>query len=285
MADTAQRFYRISGITYCVCCPADYMYDADRQLSPFRIEPAPWDHRITFFVADTLPLPQEAPIWQQSGQLYYRLQDGLVVYTGVQDPYMRAQFQGNETLVQVRRSGVPGRITIKLVLSAMFFPNLLISDGGFMLHASYIRHGDRAILFTAPSGTGKSTQADLWASLRGAELLNGDRCAVMTGPDGVHAHGVPFCGSSGVSKNVSLPLAAIVYLSQAPTTTITRLKGLQAFRSVWEGVSVDLWNRKDTTACTDLVLEVASQVPVFHLACTPDESAVIAVERAIQDLR
>ena len=39
----------------------------------------------------------------------------------------------------------------------------MLQKDSFILHSAYIRHRGRAILFSAPSGTGKSTQASLWA--------------------------------------------------------------------------------------------------------------------------
>jgi hypothetical protein len=157
----------------------------------------------------------------------------------------------------------------------------IVRKGGFLLHAAYIRHGEGAILFTAPSGTGKSTQAELWRSLRGAELINGDRAAVYSRENGVWVMGVPFSGSSGVAKNVSLPLKAIVYLAQSPLTSITSLSGFRAFRRLWEGCSVNVWNLDDVNTCTQNVMNAIGVVPVFYLACTPDESAVIALEKAL----
>jgi hypothetical protein len=281
----AQRFYDIAGIRYLVCCEDNVMYSDDRQLTPFRTEPGPWDQRITFHVVDTLPEPAGQPLYQDPGRRVYPLADGIAAYDGSETAYMLLELRQGETTALVRRSSIPHRITITLVLEALFLPKALISRGSFILHSSYIRHNDRAILFTAPSGTGKSTQADLWEKHRGATIINGDRTAVMPTEKGVLVHGIPFCGSSKICKNVTTELSAIVVLSQAPQTTISRLTGLRAFRQVWEGCTVDLWDRKETTVCTDLVLEALRQVPVFHLACTPDETAIQAVERAILQLR
>lgn len=54
----------------------------------------------------------------------------------------------------------------------------------FILHSSYIKWNDGAILFSGPSGMGKSTQADLWNKYEGCEIINGDRSAI-TKKDGV----------------------------------------------------------------------------------------------------
>ena len=168
------------------------------------------------------------------------------------------------------------------VLSAMESEHRIVGRGGFLLHASWVRWKDRAILFTAPSGTGKSTQAELWCRLRGAELINGDRAAVFAG-ETPQVRGIPFSGSSGVGKNARMPLAAVVYLSQAPQTTIEPLRGFRAFRKLWEGCSINLWDRADVDSCAENVTRVLGQVPMFHLACTPDASAVRALEQRLEE--
>ena len=84
---------------------------------------------------------------------------------------------------------------------------------------------------------------------------------------------------------MTLPIAAIVALSQAPTTTICRIRGLQAFRLIWEGCTVNHWDRQDMSTCMDRVSNVVQRIPVYHLACTPDESAVSTLENEILNLR
>ena len=157
----------------------------------------------------------------------------------------------------------------------------MLEAGGCILHASYIAWKDKAILFTAPSGTGKSTQAALWQTLQGAEVINGDRAVIRMDAGVPVACGLPYAGSSGICKNRTLPLAAIVYLSQAPETELHTLTGYRAFRRIWEGFSLNVWNRQDLLTGTEIVDEIIRKVPVFHLACTPDESAVTILEQEL----
>ena len=203
----------------------------------------------------------------------------------MKDAYMRIHRFEEDSWVQMKRSSIVDGVGAKLILAAMELEHQIVQHHGFLFHSSYIRYGDGAILFTAPSGTGKSTQADLWCRLRDAELINGDRSAVVMEEGKAMVHGVPYSGSSGVSHNVTLPLKAIVRLTQAPVTRIKRLTGLQAFRHVWEGCTINTWNRNDMSLCMETVMEVVQSVSVFHLACTPDESAVIALEKALQNVR
>ena len=58
--------------------------------------------------------------------------------------------------------------------------------------ASFIRWQGRGILFSAPSGTGKSTQANLWVQHQGAEVINGDRAALRQVGGRWQAFGLPY---------------------------------------------------------------------------------------------
>ena len=177
----------------------------------------------------------------------------------------------------------PDHISLKTTLECMAAEHLTIENNGFILHSSFIKLKDEAILFTAPSGTGKSTQAELWKTLRGAAIINGDRSVVRWEGDHIWTEGIPFAGSSSYCENESLPLRAIVCLSQAPSTSIRRVKGYEAFLNIWKECSVNAWDTKDVEKLSSIVTHVVTTIPIFHLACTPDESAIIALEKALME--
>lgn len=157
---------------------------------------------------------------------------------------------------------------------------LLLPFRVLIFHASYIQHDGRAILFTAPSQTGKSTQAELWRVHRGAQVINGDKAGVRL--DGAPmAHGVPFSGTSGICRNVSLPLEAIVVLSQAPVNTVRRLPPSEAAAALCGNVFVDHYIPEEWQQALNLLLDLVAGVPVYALACTPDVRAVEALEQAM----
>lgn len=281
-----ERFYEFAGVGIAVRIPDGVAYDDDRGLAPFRVEAAEDPHRFDFEIVETLPPPGGVRIATEPAFAVYQDGDWTVRYIGAvqkgwDGAYIRAAHRGREHRVLLKASSFPDRIGPKTVLNCMAAEHLVAENGGFILHSSYIRRGERGIVFTAPSETGKSTQADLWWRHRGAQILNGDRSAVRVTEEGVCVCGIPFSGSSSYCENVTLPLAAVVYLKQASKTAIRRLRGAEAFRRVWEGVSVNAWDREDVALVSDSVTKVLAQVPVFELACTPDESAVIALEGAL----
>ena len=152
-----------------------------------------------------------------------------------------------------------------------------MNAGGIIFHSAYIGFRNEGILFTAPSGTGKSTQAELWREWRGADVINGDRSMIKSTGGISRVCSLPFSGSSGISKNVNLPLRAIVYLEQAPTVTLERIRGAQAFCRIWEGCCVNTWNRAELEKAYSTAEAIAAQTPVYRLRCTPDEKAVDAL--------
>ena len=151
---------------------------------------------------------------------------------------------------------------------------LLTALGTINLHSSFIRCRGGAILFTAPSGTGKSTQADLWEQYAGAEQINGDR-SVIRCVDGVWtAFGFPFAGSSGIYRNDSVPIRAIIVLRQAPENTIERLRASEAFRLLYSESAFQRWHDAGHKTVIDRLMQLSQEVPVYLLRCTPDERAV-----------
>lgn len=153
----------------------------------------------------------------------------------------------------------------------------------FSLHSSLVRRAEGdAILFTAPSGTGKSTQADLWKTYAGADILNGDR-SMLRRVDGVWtAFGSPFAGSSSIYRNESARVRALVVLRQAPENTIRRLPLAEAFRLIYSESVLPRWHTDAHQRVISLVTEIVSEAPVYQLACTPDERAVTLLKQTLE---
>lgn len=167
------------------------------------------------------------------------------------------------------------RILPQFRLSAFMLPErLLLKHNALFLHSSIIEHHGQGIVFSAPSGVGKSTQADLWHRLEGAEILNGDKTIIRNQNGCFLGYGSPYAGTSGIYKNKSVSIRAIVVLSQAKENSISRLSPSQAYRKLLSQVSALPWDPQFMTELTEQMLQIVKQIPVFHLACLPDSSAV-----------
>ena len=151
-----------------------------------------------------------------------------------------------------------------------------------MIHASYIAHEGKGILFTAPSQTGKSTQAELWRVHAGAEILNGDRALLLSRDDCWHTGGYIACGSSGVCKNKILPLSAIVVLEQGPKNVIRSATLKERVHALFSAMESFHWSTEDLDLALSLAGRIAAQTPIFHLSCRPDEDAVRTLQSCLE---
>ncbi len=103
--------------------------------------------------------------------------------------------------------------------------------GGFLIHGSCIAVDGQAYLFTAKSGTGKSTHARLWMRLLGekAQYINDDKPLVRF-RDGVPLiYGTPWDGKHHLSTNMSAPLRAVCILERAAENHIEKISAAEAY--------------------------------------------------------
>lgn len=168
-------------------------------------------------------------------------------------------------------------------LAAFSLEKQAIKDRALVLHSAYMCYKDTAVLFSAPSETGKSTQADLWERYRGTWTVNGDRSLLIREKDGWYANGWPVCGNSEICNNKSYPVRAIVMLSQAKENHISRLRGIEALRQVMEQITINAWNSDFQMRAMDELEILLQEIPVYHLECDVSEDAVRCLEEVLED--
>lgn len=159
--------------------------------------------------------------------------------------------------------------------SGSHFHFQLLRFGGMMLHASAVAIEDRAYLFSAPSGTGKSTHARLWQQIFGEEVqaINDDKPALRC-IDGIwYAYGTPWCGKDGINCNRRVKLAGICFLKQAPHNRIRRLSSREAVQNIiWQ--TMHRFRTKDNLdRMLDNVDSLVRSVPVYELENLPEPGA------------
>lgn len=151
---------------------------------------------------------------------------------------------------------------------------ILLNEQRMILHAACVETSIGGLLFSGPSGIGKSTQADLWCKYDGASLLNGDRTILHCREDGWYGYGSPYAGSSKCYVNNRCRVRAIIMLRQASECTVRLLSASEAFKKIYSGLTVNSWNPDYVASICDLTAQLVAEIPVYELACTADETAV-----------
>lgn len=152
----------------------------------------------------------------------------------------------------------------------------LFLRNSFVFHCAYLDFGGKAILFSGPSGIGKSTHTNLWCQYMPgkAQVLNGDKCLLSREGNTFHANGWPICGSSGICHNERREVHAVVLLQQAPDNRLIEEKKVLTFRRVLEQLTVNYWNRAFTDAAMSFTDSLVSTLSCFTYACNISREAV-----------
>lgn len=85
-----------------------------------------------------------------------------------------------------------------------------------LFHGSSLAIDGQGVLFTAKSGTGKSTHTRLWRQEFGVrvKMINDDKPFLHIGEDAITVYGTPWRGKHALGENISAPLKAIVFVNR-----------------------------------------------------------------------
>lgn len=157
---------------------------------------------------------------------------------------------------------------VEIILSGSDFYEKLLDFDGFMLHSSAIEVDGKAYLFSAPSGTGKSTHTEQWVKLLGDRVsyINDDKPAIRIINDVIYACGTPWSGKNDISKNVCVPLQGICMLERSAENRICRMS---ADEVIFELISQTLRvaDEKRMGRLMELMDTVLERIPVWKLGC------------------
>ncbi|MDU6198548.1 MAG: hypothetical protein E6611_07425 [Intestinibacter bartlettii] len=153
-----------------------------------------------------------------------------------------------------------------------------------ILHSSFISYKDKGIIFTGPSGIGKSTQADLWAKYQNSNIINGDRTLLKKSGGKWFGYGFPYSGSSNHCLNESYEIKFIVVLEQGDKNEIKKLSGIEKLKYVYSQIAINKWDKELNITIINLVEKLLSDVEVIKLSCLPNEESVEELKKFIEGM-
>lgn len=148
-----------------------------------------------------------------------------------------------------------------------------IRQGVLSLHSACVELCRKAVCFTAPSGTGKSTRAASWMSGLGAQLISGDRPSIRVTPTGVIASGAPWDGKEQLFSNNNAPLMGICHIRRGEKTQIRKLSARQARQILCQQCFLPMWDTEVAVTAMGLIEKLVRTAPVYRVTCGPDENA------------
>ncbi|WP_297958106.1 hypothetical protein [uncultured Ruminococcus sp.] len=136
----------------------------------------------------------------------------------------------------------------------------------FLLHGAVVAVKDKAWLFTAPSGTGKTTHIKLWLdNIEGSYVVNGDKPLIHIGED-VTVYGTPWAGKEGWQKNVGVKLCGIVFLERGAENSIKHTTLSQVLPTLIQQ-SYRPNDKSGVEKTLALIVKLGSRIPLYRLQC------------------
>lgn len=100
-----------------------------------------------------------------------------------------------------------------------------------LFHGSVVAVNGAGYLFTAKSGTGKSTHTRLWREYLGesAVMVNDDKPLIQIKGNRILVYGTPWDGKHHLSNNIYVPLKSVCILARSAENHIERITKSYAF--------------------------------------------------------
>ena len=152
-----------------------------------------------------------------------------------------------------------------------------------VFHSACVAVDGQGYLFTAKSGTGKSTHAALWNRLLGERAMdvNDDKPMLHITEDGVIAYGTPWAGKHHRSHNIAVPLKAVCLLGQAAENHIAPVTREQAYPMLVQQTyrPGDMEKLQRTLTLVD---RLSRSVRLYRLDCNMEISAAAVAWNAMK---
>ena len=187
-------------------------------------------------------------------------------------------FEQADLLAEAHRDGFKPRVFTDPFLERAAiqraFAEFLFDFDTLLLHGSALAVDGAGYLFTAHSGTGKSTHTRYWRQVFGerAVMVNDDKPFVQLTDEVAVLHGSPWNGKHGLDTNIAVPFRGICLLERGAENSIERIPPEVILPMVQKQCYRPLDGEKEP-AFLALTKRLAATVPAWRMACTKDPAA------------
>ena len=150
----------------------------------------------------------------------------------------------------------------------------LVEYGVLLMHGSALAMDGEGYIFTAKSGTGKSTHARLWRERFGSrvEMINDDKPMLRIENGSVMVYGTPWNGKHRLGVNDRAPLKAVIHLTRDTKNHINPIAGREAFALIYRQAYVSR-NPETTRRIVAMEEELIRSAAFYRLGCNMEIEA------------
>lgn len=173
---------------------------------------------------------------------------------------------------------------VEYICSGSLFYRILLKYNGMLLHSSAVVVDGYAYLFSADSGTGKSTHTGLWKAHFGekAYIINDDKPALRKVDGEWYVYGTPWSGKTNLNVNARVKLGAIVFLERSEKNWIEEIAAAEAVPKFIAQTTRKLYRESNMDLLLKHLNELFLEAPLYKMGCNISEDAVITAYEKIR---
>lgn len=281
------KLYKIADFTFSI--HLDEPLNIPENFKKFEISSLSENPQVEYFIkiVDELPKPEGECITTRNDlQVFQKgtLESRRMNFVGMSEPYGLYEEKSDHMIYSYfKRSFLSMFQTDTVFVSLLAMEKRMLVHDAMILHCCVLQVNDGVILFSGPSGIGKSTHADLWVKHRGARVINGDRTLLQKSNDRWMSLGWPICGSSEICHNENFPVKAIVFLDQSPENGGIRCRYFDAVKQLISQLTINAWSPSAVEKIWSMAEDLATHVPVFYYHCNMEKNAVDTLKSLIRE--
>ncbi len=244
------------------------------------------DMHIKIEIVDSITAPQGELCFQKNSAWLLKLEDGrfcrylkrlktdeimlCITYSSdYSDVYLKISKKLNQSNMSIT--------DYEYIYTGFMFSNRLTTLGGSVLHGSSIVFDGEGIVFSANSGTGKSTHVGLWRQRFGnrVEVINDDKPALKIENGRAFIYGTPWSGKTSLNTNIKCPLKAVAFISRSKKSAIKKMDVLNAVLNFSNQLPNPFYDSEIGAKTVDFIKKLYEvNIPVYDLSCDISEDAV-----------
>jgi len=143
-----------------------------------------------------------------------------------------------------------------------------------VFHGAVLEYEGKGFLFTAPSGTGKTTHIRLWKQYLGdkVNIVNGDKPVLHIENKRVVAYSTPYAGKEGYQNHSSAELCGICIIKRGRENRIEKVNAGMYLTEIIKQIYMP-FNPEQSIKTLELLDNLLKWVPLYVLHCDISEEA------------
>lgn len=154
------------------------------------------------------------------------------------------------------------------------FAQKILEHNGCVLHSSAVAVDGNAYLFSAHSGTGKSTHTSLWLDYfkDRAVIINDDKPCIREVDGELYVYGTPWSGKDDISVNDKFKLKAITFICRSEENWIREASKTEAI-SLFLTQTRKPKDKEHMELLLNVINKIFAKVKIYKMGCNISEDA------------